>query len=144
MNTSGVSVWVRSHARGLIVDDDTAGLGDAAALSDFLGYTGRKPQPSDREDNAGGIPIAPPIHKGYGVTTEELAESQRRFTNYARLRIMGTGHREYGRGGKQTFEDMSYHRLIDELRDELADAVNYLTFLDIQLSRWKSTLEERL
>jgi len=39
---------------------------------------------------------------------------------------------------------MSYHRLIDELRDEIADAVNYLTFLDIQLSRWKSTLEGRL
>lgn len=144
MNASGVSAWVRSLLRGLIVDDDTARLGESPAITDFLGHTGRKSRPGNREDNTGGIPFAPPIHAGYGVTTEELAESQRRFTNYARLRIMGTGHREYGRGGKQTFEDMSYHRLIDELRDELADAVNYLTFLDIQLSRWKSTLEERL
>ena len=126
------------------MDDDTARLGESPALTDFLGYTGRKPRPGDRADSAGGIPIAPPIHKGYGVTTDQLAEAQRRFTNYARLRIMGTGYREYDRGSKQTFEDMSHHRLIDELRDELADAVNYLTFLDIQLSRWKSTLEERL
>jgi NTP pyrophosphatase (non-canonical NTP hydrolase) len=126
------------------VDDDTARLGDAAALSDFLGYKGRKSQQGDGKDNTIGIPIAPPIHKGYGITTDELAEAQRRFTNYARLRILGTGNREYSRGSKQAFEDMHLHRLIDELRDEIADAVNYLTFLDIQLSRWKSTLEEKL
>lgn len=126
------------------MDDDTARLGESPALTEFLGYTGRKSQPGNGEDRAGSIPIAPPAHPGYGVTTDQLAEAQRRFTNYARLRIMGTGHREYGRGGKQAFEDMSIHRLIDEFRDELADAVNYLTFLDVQLSRWKSTLEERL
>jgi len=114
MNASGVSAWVRSLLRGLIVDDDTARLGESPALADFLGFTNRKPQPPVRENSLGGIPFAPPIHAGYGVTTEELAESQRRFTNYARLRIMGTGNREYSRGGKQTFEDMSYHRLIDE------------------------------
>jgi predicted DNA-binding ribbon-helix-helix protein len=60
------------------------------------------------------------------------------------LRIIGTGNREYSRGGSQAFEDMSLHRLIDEMRDELADAVNYLTFLDVQLSRWKNDLEARL
>jgi predicted DNA-binding ribbon-helix-helix protein len=57
---------------------------------------------------------------------------------------MGTGNREYSRGSSQAFEDMSVHRLIDEMRDELADAVNYLTFLDVQLSRWKNNLEARL
>lgn len=57
---------------------------------------------------------------------------------------MGTGHRDYNRGDKQAFEDMSIHRLVDELRDEIADAVNYLAFLDIQLSRWKTELEARL
>lgn len=124
--------------------DDGAGLGESPALADFLGHTGGDARQVHGEDSAGRIPIAPPIHPRYGVTTQELAEAQRRFTNYARLRIMGTGEREYGRGSKQSFEDMSYHRLIDELRDEIADAVNYLTFLDIQLSRWKSTLEGRL
>jgi predicted DNA-binding ribbon-helix-helix protein len=39
---------------------------------------------------------------------------------------------------------MGLHRLVDELRDEIADAVNYLTFLDVQLGRWKSSLEDRL
>lgn len=126
------------------MNDDTARLDDSPSVLDFLGVKDREPQSPHRENSSSGIPIAPPIHKGYGVTTDELAESQRRFTNYARLRIMGTGNREYSRGGKQAFEDMSHHRLIDEMRDELADAVNYLTFLDIQLSRWKSTLEERL
>ena len=124
-------------------DDDTAGLGESPALADFLGYTDRKPQQGDRQDRLTGIPIAPAQHPGYGITTEQLAEAQRRFTNYARLRIMGTGNREYSRGSKQAFEDMSIHRLIEELRDEIADSVNYLTFLDIQLSRWKHELEVR-
>ena len=126
------------------MDDSTAGLGEAFANSErhWLGY--REPQQDDREDNPVRIPIAPPKHPGYGVTTEELAEAQRRFTNYARLRILGTGNREYSRGAKQAFEDMSLHRLIEELRDEIADSVNYLTFMDIQLSRWKRTLEEKI
>jgi len=145
MNVSGVSVWMRSHGRGLIVyDNDGAGLGESPALSDFLGVAGGKPQPPVRENSFGGIPFAPPQHPGYGITTAELSEAQRRFTNYARLRILGAGDREYGRGSKQSFEDMGLHKLIDELRDEIADAVNYLTFLDIQLSRWKTTLEEKL
>jgi len=126
------------------VNDDTARLGDVAALSDFLGYKSGESEPADGEDRPVRIPIAPPAHKGYGITTDELAEAQRRFTNYARLRIMGTGDREYSRGSKQAFEDMHLHRLIDEMRDEIADAVNYLTFLDIHLSRWKTTLEEKL
>jgi len=126
------------------VNDDSARLGDAAALSEFLGYQGAESESADGEDRPVRVPIAPPEHKGYGITTNELAEAQRRFTNYARLRILGTGNREYSRGSKQAFEDMHLHRLIDEMRDEIADAVNYLTFLDIHLSRWKTGLEERL
>jgi hypothetical protein len=126
------------------VNDDPSGLGESPALTDFLGVTDRKPRPGDGTDSAGRIPITPAQHPGYGITTKQLAEAQRRFTNYARLRIMGTGNREYSRGSRQAFEDMSIHRLIDEMRDELADAVNYLTFLDVQLSRWKSELEGRL
>ena len=125
-------------------DDDTARLGESPALADFLGYSDRKPQQGDGQDRSSGIPITPPAHPRYGITTEQLAEAQRRFTNYARLRIMGTGHRDYSNGSKQGFEDMSLHRLVDELRDELADAVNYLAFLDIQLARWKHDLEGRI
>lgn len=126
------------------MDDAAAGLGATAPDSErsWLGY--RNSQPSNWEDNPVGIPITPPKHPGYGVTTDELAEAQRRFTNYARMRIMHAGNREYSRGSKQAFEDMGVHRLIDELRDEIADAVNYLTFIDIQLSRWKRALEEKI
>lgn len=126
------------------MNDDSARLGDATALFEFLGYQGAESESADGEDRPVRVPIAPPEHKGYGITTNELAEAQRRFTNYARLRILGTGNREYSRGSKQAFEDMHLHRLIDEMRDEIADAVNYLTFLDIHLSRWKTTLEEKL
>lgn len=126
------------------MNDDTVRLGDAAALSEFLGYKSAESESADGEDRPVRVPITPPEHKGYGITTNELAEAQRRFTNYARLRILGTGNREYSRGSKQAFEDMHLHRLIDEMRDEIADAVNYLTFLDIHLSRWKTTLEEKL
>ena len=122
---------------------ESTGLGEHPALSEFLGNTDRKPQQADREDRAGGIPIAPAQHPEYGMTVEQLAESQRRFTNYARLRLQGTGSREYSYGNKQAFEDMDPHRLINEMRDELADAVNYLTFLDIKLARWKHEIEER-
>ena len=126
------------------MNDDPSGLGESPALTDFLGVADRKSRPGDGAHNTGGIPIAPAQHPGYGITSEQLAEAQRRFTNYARLRIMGTGNREYSRGSSQAFEDISLHRLIDEMRDELADAVNYLTFLDVQLSRWKNNLEARL
>ena len=128
----------------MIADDERGGLGDVAALSaaEWLGYT--RTRQAYREASPSGIPIAPAQHPGYGITTEQLAEAQRRFTNYARLRILGAGNREYSRGSKQAFEDMGLHRLVDELRDEIADAVNYLTFLDVQLGRWKSSLEDRL
>lgn len=58
------------------------------------------------------------------------------------MRLQGTGHREYSHDDHQAFEEMGIHRLIDEFRDEIADAVNYLAFLDIQLSRWKQRMEE--
>lgn len=122
--------------------DAPTGLADAAGSSqvDWLGY--RKPGHSDGPDNSESIPFAQPIHPGYGITTDEFAAAQRRFSTYARLRLQGVGHTQYDQGGKQSFEDMTVHRLVDELRDEIADAVNYLAMIDIQLSRWKRKLEE--
>ncbi len=125
------------------MNDDTGRLDQSPSFSaaEWLGY--RVTRPQDGENNIGSIPIAPAQHARYGITVDELAQAQRRFTNYARLRLTGVGKRDYDHGGKQAFEDMGLHRLIDELRDEVADAVNYLTFLDIQLSRWKLALEEQ-
>ena len=75
------------------------------------------------------------------MDVEALKRAHKRFANYARFRIDSIG-REYDDGEQQRFESMSPQRLILEMRDELADAVNYLAFLDIQLSRWAQRLEE--
>ena len=80
-------------------------------------------------------------HSKAPITVQELSNAQRRFANYARYRLLMHG-KEYDEGTEQAFERMTPQRLIMELRDELADAVNYLTFLDVQLSRWQRTIEE--
>lgn len=74
------------------------------------------------------------------MTLQELSEAQRRFTNYARIRLNSAS--EYDGGTEQSFEGMEPHRLLLELRQEIADAVNYLTFLDIQIERWGKRLEK--
>lgn len=124
--------------------DATAGLGDVAGLSEtnWLGY--RRSRPQDRQDFRIGSVAEPPVSPPYGMTTDQLAEYQRRFTTYARLRIHGTGNREYNRGDKQAFEDMSVHRLIDEAVDELADFVNYAVMLSIGLQRLQRRVEDTL
>ncbi len=75
------------------------------------------------------------------MTVRELAKAQRMFSNYSRFRLQMQG-KEYDEGSEQAFERMTPQRLIMELRDELADAVNYLAFLDVQLSRWQREIEE--
>lgn len=84
---------------------------------------------------------APIEHEPYGMTTEQLAEAQHKFTGYARLRISGIGHLDYSKEHSQAFEDMTAIQIAKELRDEIADAVNYLTFLDIKINRWLKQLE---
>lgn len=123
--------------------DDSSRLDAITTASqvDWLGYSGA--QQAERNDSGEGISFAPAFHPPYGISSDELAEAQRRFTTYARLRLQGVGHVNYDRGGKQAFEDMDLHRLINEMRDEIADSVNYLTFMDIQLSRWKNRLESK-
>jgi len=131
--------------RGLIVNDnEQSGLGYNPTTSSWHGFRDLLPQQGRRDDNLeGSIPLAQAQHPSYGITTDELAEAQRRFSTYARLRLTGVGHTQYDRGDKQAFEDMDLHRLINEMRDELADAVNYLAFMDVQLSRWKTRLESK-
>jgi hypothetical protein len=84
---------------------------------------------------------APVEHEPYGMTTEQLAAAQDKFTSYARLRISGVGHLDYSREDSQAFEGMTAVQIAKELRDEIADAVNYLTFLDIKINRWLKQLE---
>jgi hypothetical protein len=132
------------QTRRLIVNgNDDSGLAATTPASqvDWLGYSGA--QQAERNNSAEGIPFARATHPSYGISSDELAEAQRKFTTYARLRLQGVGHVQYDRGDKQAFEDMDLHRLINEMRDEIADSVNYLAFMDIQLSRWKNRLESK-
>lgn len=85
-----------------------------------------------------------PTFPQWGITTAQLALAQQDFTTYARDRLMGTGQEQYSRKDHQAFETMDVSRIIDETLDELADIVNYSTFLAITLQRLKQKLEEAL
>ncbi len=121
--------------------DATARLESVIEACDKYGPRVDSERPGKRGASFAGAEIPPPTFPDYGMTTEQLAESQRRFTSYARLRLSGTGHREYSRGDHQSFEDMSLHRLIDETLDELADTINYVAMLAISFDRLKKRAE---
>jgi len=112
-------------------DNPTGGKGRVRRQDDWLGHTPR---------TASTFPTFPT----WGISTGELALAQQDFTTYARDRLMGTGQEQYSRAGHQAFENMSVPRIIDETLDELADIVNYSTFLAITLQRLKQKLEEAL
>lgn len=71
----------------------------------------------------------------YGLTVRQLADGQKALAAYARWRLYGVGRDQYDQGDHQKCEDMDIARLILEARDEIADLVNYLTFIDLRLDR---------
>jgi hypothetical protein len=122
--------------------NEPAGLGESPPLSQEHWLSGGHERPANWEDSHFATTSAPPVSPAYGMSAEQLARYQRRFSTYARLRLLGTGKREYGKGNRQAFEDMSLHRLIDEAVDELADLVNYATMIAIQFQRLKTDVED--
>ncbi len=78
-----------------------------------------------------------PVYPLFGMTSEEFAQCQEAFTTYARKRILLGSH--YDKATHQRMEELSAEEIVIELREEIADAVNYLTGLDIYLQRipWK-------
>ena len=82
--------------------------------------------------------IKPPVYPPYGMTTQQFAECQADFTSFARTRIYRG--EEYDKLTHQRMEELSGAEIIQELREEIADAVNYLTGLDIYLARIPSHL----
>lgn len=79
--------------------------------------------------NTNELPTYPP----FGITTTQFAEAQERFTNFARGRIL-LGEK-YDKLTHQRIETLTAEQIVAELREEIADAVNYLAGLDIYLSR---------
>ena len=83
------------------------------------------------------LPVAPP----FGMTSNDLYEYQLDFTQEAANRLLGVGKEQYDRGSKQKFEDMPIDDLVDGLREELMDIVNYATMIDIRFQRWSRARE---
>jgi len=75
-----------------------------------------------------------PTYEAFGLTVTQFAEAQNQFTQFARDRIL-IGAVEYDQETHQRIETLTAQQLVQELREELADAVNYLTGLDLFLSR---------
>lgn len=112
-------------------DDDAAGLGDVAGNLEGHWAGGRNRRPGHREDRVEDTGYAP-----YGMSVGDLVMAQAGFTRRARERISGVGADQYDGENAQAFEDMDIPRIVSELRAELLDAVNYLTFIDIHMERW--------
>lgn len=114
---------------------------------------------SDREYPQPGIDGPTPLVKGKqnrrlrtthpqaparGVSAVQLAKYQRELTDYARWRITVKGADSYTDAtGGQRFEDMDITQLAKEYQDEIADAINYLTMLNINVQRMIRAVIER-
>lgn len=88
------------------------------------------------------VDTPPPIAPPFGLTVDELVSYHRRACNYARFRISDAGARQYDETDHQLIEDFDPSRMILEIRQEIADAINYLVGLDLQLGRWQRRIEE--
>lgn len=86
--------------------------------------------------------LPPPITPPFGLSVDELLTHHRRATNYARFRIADAGAREYAEENHQRIEEYDPARMLLEIRQEIADAINYLVGLDLQLGRWQRRIED--
>lgn len=84
---------------------------------------------SDFNESGTGLPVYPP----FGLTSKEFAECQKKFTKFARTRILNG--QAYDKLTHQRMEELTAVEIVQELREEIADAVNYLTGLDVYLAR---------
>ena len=75
-----------------------------------------------------------PTYPPFGMTPQQFADCQESFTRFARTRILG-GSEQYDKHGHQRMEELTASEIVKELREEIADAVNYLTGLDVYLAR---------
>ena len=88
------------------------------------------------------VDTPPPLAPPFGLSVDELVRYHRRATNYARFRIQDSGAREYGEDDHQLIENYDPARLLLEIRQEIADAINYLVGLDLQLGRWQERIQD--
>lgn len=100
---------------------------------DWMGFDRQERGLADRDDHRASAPDVP---LKLGMTVDELLKHQQEFTAYARSRLGGVGAQQYDRGGAQQFEYMDPDELVQGLREELADIINYAVMIDIQVQRF--------
>jgi hypothetical protein len=83
----------------------------------------------------------PPGYLPFGLTSLELSQAQFEFCEFARRRILGVGSDQYSDASHQKIETKEPADIIKDIREELADAVNYLAALDLHLERLGRTLK---
>lgn len=69
------------------------------------------------------------------LSTHEVAYAQAGLTRFARERLFGAGEDQYVRGGVQKFQGMSDAQLVQDIKEEIADTINYLTFIYINIAQ---------
>ena len=80
--------------------------------------------------------VPPPQPPAFGLSVDEFAKYHRRACAYSRYRLLDAGSREYNEGDHQKMEEFDPHRILLELRQEVADAITYLVGLDLSIARW--------
>ena len=110
---------------------DTGGSTGTVPRYDWMGTDRDQRGHAAGSASGEGAPTAP----GYGLTSTQLHGYQRMFTRWAADRILGVGREQYDYGTIQKFERKDPEQLVEDLREELADIVNYAAMIDIQLQR---------
>lgn len=75
------------------------------------------------------------------MRSRELAEDVQRFVSLAQGRIEGTGNEQYSLDEGQLFETMTRSELIEYVREELLDTINYSVMMLIRLERLEEGLQ---
>ena len=70
---------------------------------------------------------------GQGVRSEDLADYIMGLARLSASRVLKEGDREYNQGDRQAFEDKSTDQLRQEILEELADVVSYVSFIAIKV-----------
>jgi hypothetical protein len=69
------------------------------------------------------------------MKSSELASEVQRVVIDAQSRILGIGAEQYERDGRQKFEDMPMDELIEYVREEALDLVNYGVMVTLRIER---------
>lgn len=81
---------------------------------------------------------------GNGIGSENLGNFIECFADYAKSRVLSVGKLQYALedDGKQHFEDLTPRQVVDELLDECADGIAYLSMVAVKALAIRSALPE--